>query len=86
MSQSSAKPVAPAYEITGQMHAGFEDIRSGYMSGPFRGAAAVILSAFASRMPFGALEALFPHWSCCRRLYKLQLTFSRRVLILGHNR
>ena len=68
------------------VNAGYADIRSGYMSGPFRGAAAVILSAFASRMPFGALEALFPHGSWCRRLYKLQLTFSRRVLILGHNR
>ena len=68
------------------VNAGFEDIRSGYMSGPLRGAAAVIFSAFASRMPFGALEALFPHSSWCRRLYKLQLTYSRRVLILGHNR
>jgi SAM-dependent methyltransferase len=68
------------------VNAGYDDIRSGYMSGPFRGAAAVVLSSIASRMPFGALEALWPHCPVCSRLYKLQLTFSRRVLILGHNR
>jgi len=68
------------------VNAGYEDIKSGYMSGPFRGAAAVILSSIASRMPFGALEALWPYCPVCSRLYKLQLTFSRRILILGHNR
>jgi hypothetical protein len=68
------------------VNAGYSGIRSGYMSGPFQGAAAVILSAVASRMPFGAMEALSPCCPVCRRLYKLQLTFSRRVLILGHNR
>jgi SAM-dependent methyltransferase len=67
------------------VNAGYSGIRSGYMSGPFRGAAAVILSALASRLPFGALEALSPGCPACSRLYKLQLTFSRRVLILGHN-
>lgn len=68
------------------VNAGYEDIRSRYMSGPFIGAGAVVLSAFASRMPFGALEALFPRCPICSRGYKLQLTLSRRVLILGHNR
>lgn len=68
------------------VNAGYADIRSRYMSGPFIGAGAVILSAFASRMPFGALEALFPRCSLCSRLFKLQLTLSRRVLILGHQR
>jgi SAM-dependent methyltransferase len=67
------------------VNAGYENIRSGYMSGPFRGAGAVILSSLASRLPFGAWEALSPGCPVCRRLYKLQLTFSRRVLILGHN-
>ena len=56
------------------------------MSGPFIGAGAVLLSAFASHMPFGVLEALFPRSALCRRLFKLQLTLSRRVLILGHHR
>jgi SAM-dependent methyltransferase len=68
------------------VNAGYSDIRSGYMSGPFRGAAAVLVSAVASRMPFGALEALSPGCPICSRLYKLQLTFSRRVLIVGRNR
>ena len=67
------------------VNAGYEGIRSRYMSGPFQGAAAVILSAVAARLPFGALEALFPDCPVCGRLYKLQLTFSRRVLILGQN-
>ncbi len=68
------------------INAGYADIRSRYMSGPFTGAGAVVVSSIASRMPFGALDALFPRCSACSRLYKLQLTFSRRVLILGHNR
>jgi SAM-dependent methyltransferase len=68
------------------VNAGYADIRSRYMSGPFLGAGAVILAAIASRMPFGALEALFPRCPVCRRFYKLQLTLSRRVLILGRNR
>jgi SAM-dependent methyltransferase len=68
------------------VNAGYADIRSRYMSGPFLGVGAVVIAAIASRMPFGALEALFPRCSVCSRLYKLQLTLSRRVLILGHNR
>lgn len=67
------------------VNAGYADIRSRYMSGPFVGVGAVILAAFASHLPFGALESLLPRSPVCRRLYKLQLTFSRRVLILGHN-
>lgn len=67
------------------VNAGYRDIQSRYMSGPFVGPAAVFLSAFVSRMPFGALEALFPRCRLCARLYKLQLTFSRRVLILARN-
>jgi SAM-dependent methyltransferase len=67
------------------VNAGYADTRSRYMSGPFIGAGAVILSTFASRLPFGALEALFPRCPVCSRGYKLQLTLSRRVLILGRN-
>jgi SAM-dependent methyltransferase len=65
---------------------GYGDIHSVYMSGSFVGPASVVLSALGSRLPFGALEALFPRCGLCSRLYKLQLTLSRRVLILGHNR
>lgn len=67
------------------VNAGYGNIRSCYMSGPFVGAGSVILSAFASRLPFGALEALFPRCRVCSRLYKVQLTFSRRVVIVGQN-
>jgi SAM-dependent methyltransferase len=66
------------------VNAGYDGTRSCYMSGPLQGPAAVILSAVAARMPFGALEAIWPGCSLCSRLYKLQLTFSRRILILGH--
>jgi SAM-dependent methyltransferase len=67
------------------VNAGYEDIRSCYMSGPFCGPGTVPLSAVASRLPFGWLEAMFPGCPVCSRLYKLQLTFLRRVLILGRN-
>ncbi len=67
------------------VNAGYANIRSCYMSGPFRGSVSVLLSALASHLPFGYLDALFPHCPVCSRLYKLQLTFSRRVLIVGHN-
>jgi len=67
------------------VNAGYTNIRSRYMSGPFSGWAGVILSAVASHLPFGAMEALSPGCPVCSRLYKLQLTFSRRVLIMGQN-
>jgi len=67
------------------MNAGYENIRSCYMSGPFCGPGSLLLSAVASRLPFGWFDAVFPHCPVFGRLYKVQLTFSRRVLILGHN-
>jgi SAM-dependent methyltransferase len=65
------------------INAGYDDIESAYMSGPFRGCGAVVLAAFASRSPFGMLAALFGDTGWIGKLYKLQLTFSRRVLISG---
>ncbi len=65
------------------VNAGYSGTRSCYMSGPFQGPAAVVVSALASRLPFGALEAIFPSCPACSRLYKLQLTLSRRVLMVG---
>jgi SAM-dependent methyltransferase len=65
------------------VNAGYSGTRSCYMSGPFQGPAAVIVSALASRLPFGALEAIFPRCPVCSRFYKLQLTLSRRVLMVG---
>lgn len=67
------------------INAGYDDIQGRYLSGPFQGPGAVLLSAVASRMPFGALSALWPTCGLLAKLYKLQLTFSRRILIGGAN-
>ncbi len=63
--------------------AGFNNIKSCYLSGPLTGFMCFLVSAFVSRLPFGFLNALFPDNGVFRKLYKLQLTFSRTVLILG---
>lgn len=65
------------------INAGYDGISSAYLSGPFQGWGAVLLAAFASHMPFGGLAALFPDSGWVAKLYKLQLTFSRRVVIVG---
>lgn len=67
------------------VNAGYDDIQGRYMSGPFQGLGAVLLSAVASRMPFGTLSALRPTCGLLAKLYTLQLTFSRRILIGGAN-
>jgi len=67
------------------INAGYENTRSYYMSGPFRGVGCLLLSAMASHLPFGALEAVWPENRIIGKLYKLQLTFSRRVVVLGCN-
>lgn len=63
--------------------AGFNNIRSYYFSGPLTGFMCFLVSALVSRLPFGFLNALFPDNKVFHKLYKLQLTFSRTVLILG---
>jgi len=65
------------------VNAGYESTRSCYMSGPFRGFGALVLAALASHMPFGALESLCPDNRIISKLFKLQLTFSRRVIVMG---
>lgn len=67
------------------VNAGYEEIEGAYLSGPLRGLACIVVSAVASHLPFGLLAALFPGSGLLGKLYKLQLTFSRRVLIRGHN-
>ncbi len=67
------------------INAGYASTQSCYMSGPFSGPGAVLLSAFASHLPFGALESLWPSNKLLSRLFKLQLTFSRRVIVVGQN-
>jgi SAM-dependent methyltransferase len=65
--------------------AGFDKIKSCYLSGPFGGLMCFIISTIASRLPFGLFDAWFPDNIVFHKLYKLQLTFSRKVLILGEN-
>jgi len=67
------------------INAGYASTESCYLSGPFGGPAAVLLAALASHLPFGALESLWPNNRLISRLFKLQLTFSRRVIVVGQN-
>lgn len=63
--------------------AGFQNIKWDYQSGPVTGMASLVISAIASRLPFGYLEVIFPKNKMLHKLYKLQTTFLRGVLILG---
>lgn len=65
------------------LSAGFENIKSCCLSGPLRGFACFLVSAFVGRLPFGSLNAWFPDNKVFHKLYKMQLTFSRKVLILA---
>ena len=63
--------------------AGFEKINGRYQCTIFSGALGYIISTLASWLPFGWLDAMFPKSKLLHKLYKLQITFLRRVLILG---
>ena len=63
--------------------AGFEDIRGRYQTGTFTGALCCLISGLASWLPFGWLDAMFPKSRLLHKLCKLQITFLRKVLILG---
>jgi SAM-dependent methyltransferase len=62
---------------------GFDNIRSCYLSGPISGITGMFISAIISHMPFGFLNGIFPESKIFHKLYKMQLTLSRKVLILG---
>jgi SAM-dependent methyltransferase len=62
---------------------GFGHIRSCHLSGHVSGLLCFLLSALVSRLPFGFLNAAFPDSKLFYKLYKGQLTFSRKVLIAG---
>jgi hypothetical protein len=53
------------------------------LSGPLTGFVCFIVSALAGRLPFGTLNAWYPDNKVFYKLYKIQLTFSRKVLILA---
>jgi len=63
--------------------AGFENIEGIYLSGPFRGVTCFLISAAASLLPFGWFDTMLPKAGLLHKLYKLQVSFLRRVLILG---
>jgi SAM-dependent methyltransferase len=65
--------------------AGYGGARSGYVAGPFSGIVAILVAGFAARLPFGMLHAWFPGSHVCSKLYKIQLSLSRKVLIVGEN-
>ena len=67
------------------VNAGYDNPSSCYMSGPFRGLGCLLASSVASHLPFGALGALCPGNRIINKLYKIQLTFSRRVVVIGRN-
>jgi SAM-dependent methyltransferase len=65
------------------LSAGFENIKSCFLCGPITGLLCFLITALISRLPFGLLNAFFPDNKVFYKLYKIQLTFSRKVLILG---
>ncbi len=65
------------------VNGGFSCTRSCHLCGPFTGLLCFILTPLVSRLPFGLLNAMFPSARVFYKLYKAQLTFSRKVLIVG---
>ncbi|UCG58422.1 MAG: methyltransferase domain-containing protein [Phycisphaerales bacterium] len=62
---------------------GFEDIQGCYQSAAFRGVLCFLISGIAAWLPFAWLDVAFPRSRVARKLYKVQIAFLRRVLILG---
>jgi len=65
------------------INGGFDNIKSCYLCGPITGLFGFLVTALVSRLPFGLLNALFTDNKILYKLYKIQLTFSRKVLILA---
>jgi len=65
--------------------AGYGEMKSGYVAGPFQGVAAVVVSVVAVHLPFGTLLSWWPKSRLLGKLYKLQLTLCRKVLIVSEN-
>ncbi|MHC4679650.1 MAG: class I SAM-dependent methyltransferase [Planctomycetota bacterium] len=62
---------------------GFGNARSCHLCGPISGFLCFIISAVVCRLPFGFLNAAFGNNKLFYKLYKGQLTFLRKVLIVG---
>lgn len=65
------------------VNGGFGVKRSCHLCGPISGLLCFILTPVVCRLPFGFLNAIFPNSKVFYKLYKAQLTFSRKVLIVG---
>ena len=65
------------------INGGFENTRSLHLSGQTSGLLCFLISAMVSRMPLGFFNACFPDNKFFYKLYKIQLTFLRKVVILG---
>ena len=62
---------------------GFSSARSRHLSGTLTGLPCFLLSVIASRLPFGFFNGMFPESKLFYKLYKVQLSFMRKVLIVG---
>lgn len=65
------------------INGGFGNIRSCHLCGHVSGPLCWLLTPIIGRLPFGLLNAMFQDSKLFYKLYKGQLTFSRKVLILG---
>jgi SAM-dependent methyltransferase len=65
--------------------AGYSRMRSVYLAGPVSGWNAIQLAGIAACLPFGLFHAWFPASRICAKLYKAQLSLSRKVLIVAEN-
>jgi hypothetical protein len=63
--------------------AGFESTKGSYLAGPVGWPLCFPLSGLAARLPFGLLDMFLPNRKWVHKLYKLQLSLLRRVLMIG---
>ena len=62
---------------------GFGDIRSCHLTGPISGFFCFLATAFVSRLPFAVLNSAFPSSKLIYKLYKIQISFLRKVVVVG---
>lgn len=65
------------------VNGGFGNIRNCHLCGPMTGLLCWLFTPLVGLLPFGVLNAMFPNSKVFYKLYKAQLTFSRKVLIVG---
>lgn len=65
------------------INAGFAQPSSFHTCGPFDGMACYFMSSLIGHMPFASLNSAFPNSRFCYKLYKSQLTFLRKVVVVG---